>query len=260
MIAFILAAIVFFILSIWILCFLYLNDFSIPQADISNFAKVLLIYPHPDDEVLTAGGLIGSLPVTCKSTLLLLTKGEKGTPDGVLDPALKGIRAKEAKEAQRAMGLTNLIHLDYGDGEMKNRKKDIALVIEKTIQEEDPDLIITYDLSGLYGHDDHITVAEVVTSLVLNKFKNIKLWYASFPQRVLKMTKLPVHMAKDKKFISRRVTPTHKVFIGLNVINKISAVYAHKSQLPSYRKGIPYRIPMRFYYSMTLFEYFHQAN
>lgn len=245
---------------IWLAAFLYLNDFSVPRPRLSRFRRVLVVFPHPDDEVLTAGGFLQILPPGTKTTLLLLTKGERGTPDAHLDPDLKKIRSDEEKRVQEILGIDRLIHLDYGDGQLSAKKKEIAVPIAETIEEEKPDLVITYDLSGLYGHDDHIAVSEAVTGLIKNKYRSISLWYASIPPRVLALTRLPVHMATDKDFIKKRTVPDLKVFIGLKVIGKINALYAHKSQLPSYQKGVPLRIPLRFYYSITLFEYFYKAN
>lgn len=246
--------------AVWIIAFLYLNDFSVPAGDLSRFKRILLVFPHPDDEVLTAGGLVGKYHTRARTSLLLLTKGERGTPDAHLDEDLKKVRTREAERSSAILGFHTLIHEDCGDGMLVRKPKEITSIIDRTIKELKPDLIITYDKSGLYGHDDHIAVSKTVTGLVQSKYRKTALWYASFPKRVLERAKLPVHMATDREFLKNRTLPTVKVFIGLHVLDKLSALYAHTSQLPSYRKGVPLRIPLRLYYSLTLFEYFFEAN
>jgi LmbE family N-acetylglucosaminyl deacetylase len=260
MILLVLLVLCILIIAVWTAAFFYLNDFSLPDADLSRYRRILLVFPHPDDEVLTAGGLIAKNHARAHTFLLLLTKGERGTPDAHLSEELKTIRAAEAKKSSSILGFKTLIHKDMGDGMLDKKTAEITSVIDRTIGKLKPDLIITYDKSGLYGHDDHIAVSKAATGLVKRKYKSIKLWYASFPKRVLDRAKLPVHMATDPEFLKNRTAPTAKVFIGRHVLDKLSALYAHTSQLPSYQKGVPLRIPLRLYYSLTLFEYFFEAN
>ena len=246
----------------WLSFFFYISDFSVKFANVKKFKKLLVIFPHPDDEVLSAGGLLKLLAQNgTKTTLLTLTKGEKGNPSGVFDLKLKKIRTKETGEASKILEIDRLILQDLGDGEIVNKQVKVKKIISKTIEEEKPDLVITYDRSGLYGHEDHMVVSEIVTSLIKNKYKNISLWYTTYPKRDLDMAKLPEHMAKDLNFKNKRTLPTNKVFIGLNIFNKLRALYAYKSQYSSYRNGLPIKfIPLWFVYSITLFEYFHEVN
>ncbi len=251
--------ILFFItVSLWFFGLFFIWDLSLPTIKVNKFKKILVISPHPDDEVLSAGGVIG---LNTNSILFILTKGERGTPGAHLDLKLKSIRSQEAQNVSKILGAKKLVHLDLGDGLLDSKLNHLSQTITKIVHEESPDLIITNDLSGGYGHPDHIAVTETVTRLVKNKFPKVHLWYWSNPARVMKMLKLPEEMAKDKHFKDRFCLPTHKVFIGLKNINRIKAMYAYNSQFASFQKASPIKfLPIWFLVSFSVFEYFHRVN
>jgi LmbE family N-acetylglucosaminyl deacetylase len=258
----VLFSIIVLVLIVWLTGFFIANDFSVPTQKIGPYKNVLIIFPHADDEVVNAGGFIHALSrQKSKVTLGILTKGEKGTPDGHLDPQLKNIRVEEGEKSSRILGVTKVIQEDFGDGELINKKEVLNQYIDKLIKKTQADLVVTYDLAGLYGHPDHITVSEVVTDLMKNTYKTTPLWYVSFPKKVLAMATLPEHMAKDPKFKNRRAYPTFKVSISLDISAKINALYAHKSQYQSFRSSLPLKfMPIWFFYTMPQFEYFSKGN
>lgn len=97
-IAWLLLGVLVTLLIVWAYGFWRLNDRSLPIADISIYKRALIIFPHPDDEVLTASGLIRRLQALGVAVkVVFLTKGERGTPDGKLDLELKQKRVDEAK-------------------------------------------------------------------------------------------------------------------------------------------------------------------
>src|SRR5690606_16401089 len=113
-----------------------------------------------------------------------------------------------------------------------------------------PDLVVTYDLAGLYGHPDHIAASQVITSLIKTKHKHIQLWYPSFPKRVLAMMSLPEHMAKDPEFKNKRATPQFKIITLAQMPQRLRAVYAHHSQLATGKNAFPVKfLPHWFYHS-----------
>jgi LmbE family N-acetylglucosaminyl deacetylase len=243
---------------LWLILFFRLTDFSPKNADLSKFNKILLIFPHPDDEVLTCGGLIAKLNQADKNIVdLILTKGEKGQEGAIYDSKLKDIRVKETSEVAKILGLTKIIQDDFGDGELASRKNEIEKRIHEVILDEKPDLIITYDKSGLYGHPDHIAVSEIVASTISHQ--KIKLWYVSFPQKFYNLTKLPTHMADDPNFIKNKKIPNLKFFTGFSTLKKIRALYTYKSQLFAFNKSKPKWLPLWFVLSARLFEYYHQT-
>jgi LmbE family N-acetylglucosaminyl deacetylase len=249
---------------IWVGGFIYSNDLTLKISSINRIKanKVLVIFPHADDEALSTGGFMSAL--SSRGTDLrwvIITKGEKGTPDGRIDESLKTIRINESKKAAKVFKVSNLTQGDFPDGGLNSADKKLNEYITKIIDDFNPDLVITYDLSGLYGHPDHIAVSEIVTKVVKNKSK-MKLWYVSFPKRILATISLPTHMAKDKNFMKKRMIPTHKIWVGAaGVWNKIQVSYVYQSQGGSSSRNMPIKfIPFWFYISLTPFEYFYEVK
>lgn len=250
------------LLCIWAYGFYISNDLSVRSGDLTKYKHILVIFPHPDDETLSSGGLLKNLSSDgTHITAIVFTKGERGNEDAHLDDSLKITRSGEVKNATDILGIQSLILEDFGDGQLPEKRKQLTAYIEKVILKKKPDAILTYDLSGLYGHADHIVVSEIITELIDTKFKTIKLIYPSLPKRIFSMIKLPEHMAKNSEYSKRRVLPSIKIWIGGNIFFRIRAMYAYKSQLYSFRKSFPIpAIPLWFYYSMQLFEYYYEAN
>ena len=131
--------------------------------------------------------------------------------------------------------------------------------MSKLILETNPDLIITYDLSGLYGHNDHIVVSEIVTEIA--KANKTELWYTTLPKKMLDRINLPEHMSTDNNFKLRRSLPNIKILTASHTLNKIRAVYTYKSQHNSFQEGLPTKIiPMWFFHSLPLYEYFYRVE
>lgn len=252
--------IVIFIL-LWLIGIFVVNDFLLPTKDLRQYKHILIIFPHADDEVLHTAGLIRiASQQKIRTTLAVLTKGERGTSDAHLDNTLKAIRTKEAQVAAKIYGVTKLIQEDFGDDRLTSKKKELNLYIDTMIKQETPDLIITYDLAGEYGHPDHIVVSEIVTELVKKKHTEVALWYATFPKLIYNMGQFPTQMAEDPNFMKRRAPATIKVFIGLKVIQKIQATYLYKSQYQSFKSAVPYNLPLGLVFSLFIAEYFHPVN
>jgi LmbE family N-acetylglucosaminyl deacetylase len=260
--ALLLTLIIAFPFAAWILLFLFASDLSLPTEDPRKFKNVLFIFPHPDDETLTAGGLIYQLSqIGALTTLLTLTKGEKGTSDAHLDVSLKKTRTAELYTVAKILGASEVVLKDMGDGELSHQKNEMKRVVNETLSAGDYDLVVTYDQSGLYGHPDHIALSEVVTEVVQQKFSQVSLWYAAQPKRVMKLIKLPEHMAQDPQFRSKRMVPNIKIFAGFGVWRKILAEYAYKSQFSSFQRGMPLPfIPVWYFVSFGVYEYFYRVK
>ena len=261
-ILFILGITVIAVLVAWFVCFMYVNDLSVPTKQTPKAKRALVIFPHADDEGLNAGGFLTLLVRDADDMRwVILTQGEKGTPDGTLKEALRTIRTNEARTVASIFRIPPPIQRAYPDGGVAEHTAELKTEIQSLLKDYQPDLVLTYDLAGMYGHSDHIAVAEIVTELTA-AHPATHLWYVSYPKRQIDAMTLPERMAKDPAFKSRRVYPTCKVWVGVpGVINKIRAVYAYKSQRASYRDSFPIRwVPMWFYASLTLFEYYHEVR
>jgi LmbE family N-acetylglucosaminyl deacetylase len=249
------------VITVWVIGLFKTNDFKISTKNISKYQKILIIFPHPDDESLSVSGLVQTAKKLGKNiTLLVLTKGEKGEAYKCSLEDLGEIRKKEMEKSAKIIGVSNLIQLDFPDGKLKQKKSEILKYLDNQIKISDPDLVITYDLSGLYGHEDHIVVSEIVTNLIKEKYIKTALWYISYPYKVLDMISLPTHMAKNKDFLTKRMAPSLKIFVGFYFIYSYLSVMAHHSQHKSFRNEELWFVPLWFAYSTQIFEYFYEAN
>lgn len=241
--------------------FLLVNDFTVQGFRLpTDMKKILIIYPHPDDEILTTGGLIKKNSHFHDFTWALLSKGERGTPDAKLSPDLKEIRPREAENVGKLLNIKQLLQFEFTDFGMKEERTELHQCINSIIETHKPDLLITYDESGLYGHPDHIVTSEVVTQIA--KDRGIRLWYSTYPKRVLDLIHLPKHMAEDPLFENRRKVPNRRVYVGLEGSSaKSRGVTLYRSQLHSFRSGFPIKfIPMSWYILPTIYEYFYEVG
>lgn len=219
------AVIALVVVVLWAGAVVYATELRVPTADVSRLRKVLVAFPHADDEAVSCAGTLHRLSVAGAAvTLLLLTKGERGTPDGTLDPGLKHVRAEEARRVATILGIVEVVQADFGDGEVRERSQDVTALLGATIERVRPDLVITYDQAGLYGHDDHIACSELLTDLLRTTFTDTALWYVASPRRLQAWVKL------DDALQPRRARPTHKVFVGPDLVAKTRALLAYRSQ------------------------------
>jgi len=128
---------------------------------------------HPDDETFGLGTTLALYALRgVRVFFVCSTNGEEGT----VDPEyMKGyndiveLRRDELKAAAQVLGLTDVIWLGYRDSGMNgsdSNKHPDALVMAPfdevvgkmvgIIREIRPDVVITHDAGGGYGHPDHI--------------------------------------------------------------------------------------------------------
>lgn len=226
-----------FLLYLLLQHFIYIGIKRISPKSIGS-KKVLAVFAHPDDESLSCAGTLAHLSKSADVTLVILTKGERGQEDNLLDMGLKDVRSSEMKESARHIGVTNLIHLDLGDLELMKNSKKVQEVVREIMDENTPDLVITHDPTGLYGHTDHIAVSDVVTELK-NDY-GYKLWYTVMPKSLVGSSKMSVE--------DEMAEPNIRIPVWMKSVNRIRSLYVHKSQRRSFTKAVPFKwIPLWVY-------------
>lgn len=114
--------------------------------------KILVLAPHPDDDVLGCGGsIINHLQKEDEVTVLFLTSGDAGDLFFSKEE-LASIRKQEARQAADVIGVKNLIFLDIPDGQIEYSQQNLIKIIEK-IREVQPDIM--YLPHAKEVHRDH---------------------------------------------------------------------------------------------------------
>jgi LmbE family N-acetylglucosaminyl deacetylase len=212
-------------LLLWAASVLLAVERDVPSMDVTRFRSVLAVFPHPDDEAITCGGTFHRLSTAgAVVTLVVLTRGERGTQDGGSSSELARVRAGEARRAAAALGIFELVQEDLGDGLLRHRRDELVPLLDGILARTRPDLVVTYDRAGLYGHDDHIVCSEVLTDLVRRARPVAALWYVTPARRLQAFVHLPEALRE------RRAAPTHRVFVGAHLLGKTRAILAHRSQ------------------------------
>jgi len=124
---------------------------------------LLAVFAHPDDEAFGVGGSLRTYADQgVRTALICATRGEEGE---ISDPALATkenlgqVREAELRESCRILGVSDLGFLDYRDAAL-NRADPAEAVgrIVRHIRRLRPQVMTTFDPSGVYGHPDHIAI------------------------------------------------------------------------------------------------------
>ena len=185
------------------------------ETALMKSASILLVHAHPDDETINNGATMAKYRAEgANVTLVTCTRGEEGE---VLVPELAHlaadkedrlapIREVELANAMAALGVTD--HRFLGAPQIKfrdsgmmgtppNEKPDCfwladldvaANYLVDIILEVKPDILITYDEFGGYGHPDHIQahrVAMRAAELVEDRFSIKKIYWNTMPRSVI---------------------------------------------------------------------------
>lgn len=140
-----------------------------------NEKRMLLVFAHPDDESFGMGATIARyVKEGAQVDLICATNGEAGTvPPEFLEgfDSIKALRIHELECASQALGLHEVYRFDYRDSGMPGSpdnahpdalaQEDLDVLIGKVvkvIREVRPQVVVTFDPYGGYGHPDHIAV------------------------------------------------------------------------------------------------------
>lgn len=167
---------------------------------------LLCIVAHPDDETFGAGGtLIHAASQGMRAVTVCATRGEAGEimeRSGATPETLADVREAEYRKAGKIMGVSESILLGYRDSGMAGTPEnedpnafiqqpgesvvgDLIEVMERVR----PDVVLTMDPGGGYGHPDHIFASkcaliafERMQSEAAGGYAPKKLYYFAFPR------------------------------------------------------------------------------
>jgi LmbE family N-acetylglucosaminyl deacetylase len=167
----------------------------------------LAVHAHPDDEASSSGGLYRLLADQgARTVLVTCTNGECGDAlDGAKPDAdhhdgdeVAAIRAVELDNAVKILGISRLVRLGYRDSGMigwpQNEDPEsfwatpvevAAAKLAEVLREERPQVIMTYNEHGFYGHPDHIQANRITLAALDMIDYEPTLYYNAIPASVM---------------------------------------------------------------------------
>src|SRR5258706_9276044 len=184
---------------------------------------VLAVFSHPDDAELTiAGTLLKLKSLGYRTGVLDMTRGEMGTRGA------PEIRAKEALEAARVMGLDARLNLEQPDGQITvNEETRVALV--RVLRGHAPKVLFTSHWDD--PHPDHAT-----TSRIVREAARLATMRRYDEQAGMAAINMPVIA---HAVFSRLTNPSFIVDVSQFAENKMKAIRAYASQFYSVESKEP---------------------
>jgi LmbE family N-acetylglucosaminyl deacetylase len=165
---------------------------------------LMAVHAHPDDEAISTGGILARYSAEgVRTVLVTCTNGELGDAPGGIKPGEPGhdesvvvpLRRKELEASCEVLGVTNLELLGYHDSGMmgwpQNDAPDafwhtpVAVAgsrLAALMRAFEPQVVVTYDENGFYGHPDHIQANRVTHAAIAESGVPAKLYYTAMPR------------------------------------------------------------------------------
>jgi N-acetyl-1-D-myo-inositol-2-amino-2-deoxy-alpha-D-glucopyranoside deacetylase len=233
---------------------------------------LMAVHAHPDDEVFGTGGIFARYASQGVRTVLVTsTLGEEGeivdpnldeVAKRALSPRLPEVRYQELQAAAEILHIQELRLLGYRDSGMAGAPSnnhpqafyratfdEAVKKLVAVIREMKPQVIVTYDAFGTYGHPDHIQTHRVTSvafeaaaesrcfpELDLEPWQATKLYYIAMPRsfmvQVLKQDESPESLPDNPAVMGiPDELITTRVDVRPYIEDKIKAFAAHKTQI-----------------------------
>ncbi|EYB67876.1 LmbE-like protein [Deinococcus phoenicis] len=143
-------------------------------------ATLLAVFAHPDDEAFSVGGTLTHYARRgVRVVLACATRGEAGkiTVPGMTVDDLGQQREQELRAACRALEIPEPVFLDYHDSGRYERTRyddplalmnvnplDVEVRLRALIADVQPQVMVTFDPHGAYGHVDHLQIHRAATA------------------------------------------------------------------------------------------------
>lgn len=230
-----------------------------------NKKRALFVHAHPDDETINNGATMAQLVEEgVHVTLITCTRGEEGE---VLVPELSHLashvednlgshREVELAAAMKELGVSDHRFLgNYRDSGMidtpANQRPDCfwradveeaAIKLAAIIDEVKPQVMVTYDEFGGYGHPDHIQTHRVaMRASELSKWQIQKIYWNIMPKSVVKQGMdamkaegsdfFGAENVDDLPFVKDDAFVTTVIHAPNQVAKKMAAMKAHATQI-----------------------------
>ena len=135
----------------------------------------MFVGAHPDDDAFAVARTVSlhATDPTLRLVLVHATDGEAGeiAPDSGVEPHELGVvRREETAESWRVVGHPPDRHewFELADGRLADHPfDDLVARITAVMDEERPDVVVTFGPDGISGHPDHVVVGAATTQAFL---------------------------------------------------------------------------------------------
>ncbi|MEU5784870.1 PIG-L family deacetylase [Micromonospora lupini] len=165
---------------------------------------LMAVHAHPDDEATSTGGVLARYAAEGVTTVLVTcTDGRCGDGPGGVKPgepghdpaAVVAMRQTELEASCATLKVTHLETLGYADSGMMGWSTndepgsfwttpvaEAADRLADLIRRYQPDVIVTYDENGFYGHPDHIQAHRITMAAVAQSDVPAKVYWTTVPR------------------------------------------------------------------------------
>ena len=259
---------------------------------------LLAVHAHPDDECITTGGLLARYGADGVYTVVVTcTGGEAGE---ISDPALAtpetlpAVRQAELEQACRLLGVRESVLLGYRDSGMMGTEENLAPdcfwqanMEEATgrlvalVRRLRPEVSVTYNERGDYGHPDHITAHRIARAAYLASpdparypdtesppWQPLKLYYSAWPRSrframARRLAEAGIHdLAEGDESAEQIAVPDETISTAIDVSAYVAvkerALLAHRTQMGP--DSFFFRLPEDFRHDLWSVEHFCLAE
>ncbi|WP_067723493.1 PIG-L deacetylase family protein [Nocardia yamanashiensis] len=209
-------------------------------------ATVVAFHAHPDDEIILTGGTLAKLAhAGHRAVIVVACDGHPGPFDGAVAPRLRELRASAG-----ILGVARVEHLGYADsghgpilypdppGRTRFARAGIGEAAERLasiLTEEQPEILLSYDRNGGYGHRDHVRVHEVGAKAA-DLAGVARVLDATLPRELLRQLTIPAQwLGYDASAVRQGYTArsdiTHRIDVGPFTELRLRALAEHRTVL-----------------------------
>ena len=168
---------------------------------------LMTVHAHPDDEATGTGGVLARYAAEGMQTVLVTcTDGRCGDGPGGVKPGEAGhdpeqvvaLREIELEASCRVLDVSHLELLGYADSGMmgwatndaptsfwRTPVDEAAARLVELFERYQPDVVVTYDANGFYGHPDHIQAHRVTMAALERWGRPVKAYWTTAPRSTM---------------------------------------------------------------------------
>ncbi|QBJ91977.1 GlcNAc-PI de-N-acetylase [Streptomyces seoulensis] len=165
---------------------------------------LMAVHAHPDDEATGTGGVLARYAAEgIRTVLVTCTDGGCGDGPGGVKPGEAGhdpvavarMRREELEASCEVLKISDLEMLDYADSGMtgwasndapgsfwRTPVEEGAARLAELMRHYRPDVVVTYDENGFYGHPDHIQAHRITMAALELTDLTPKVYWTTVPR------------------------------------------------------------------------------